>query len=189
MAPTISTTRLVLRGWQVDDAAAALQIYGQQDVARWLSPAMDRIADVETMRKLLQQWIDEDDSAVPPAGRWALQDARDGRVIGGVILLPLPPGDDDLEIGWQLRPDVWGQGFATEATHGVAGWAFTQEIDEVFAVVRPGNARAAATARRNGMSWVGETDKYYGLTLQVYRLRPADLRATQLEDTSGIATG
>ena len=41
--------------------------------------------------------------------------------------------------------------------------------------MRPGNSRAAATARRNGMSWVGETDKYYGLTLQVYRLRPADL--------------
>ena len=74
-----------------------------------------------------------------------------------------------------MLPDVWGQGYATEATHGVAGWAFTQEIDEVFAVVRPGNARAAATARRNGMTWVGETDKYYGLTLQVYRLRPADL--------------
>jgi RimJ/RimL family protein N-acetyltransferase len=175
MAPTISTARLVLRSWHIDDAAAALQIYGQQDVARWLSPAMDRVADVESMRELLQHWIDEDSTAVPPSGRWAL--------------LPLPPGDDDLEIGWQLRPDVWGQGFATEATHGVAGWAFTQEIDEVFAVVRPGNARAAATARRNGMSWVGETDKYYGLTLQVYRLRPADLRATQLEKTTGTATG
>jgi RimJ/RimL family protein N-acetyltransferase len=189
MAPTISTARLVLRGWQVDDAAAALEIYGQQDVARWLSPAMDRVVDVESMGRLLQQWIDEDSAAVPPAGRWAMQDSRDGRVIGGVILLPLPPGDNDLEIGWQLRPDVWGHGYATEATHGVAGWAFTQEIDEVFAVVRPGNARAAATARRNGMSWVGETDKYYGLTLQVYRLRPADLQATQLEDTSEIATG
>ena len=90
-----------------------------------------------------------------PAGRWAMQDAADGSVIGGVILLPLPPGDNDLEIGWQLRPDVWGQGYATEATHGVAGWAFTQDIDEIFAVVRPGNARAAATAQaqRNVVGW------------------------------------
>lgn len=189
MAPTISTARLVLRGWQPEDAAAALEIYGQQDVARWLSPAMDRVSDVDSMGRLLQQWIDEDSSAVPPAGRWAMQHGRDGRVIGGVILLPLPPGDNDLEIGWQLRPDFWGQGYATEATHGVAGWAFTQEIDEIFAVVRPGNTRAAATARRNGMSWVGETDKYYRLTLQVYRLRPADLRATQREGANGIATG
>jgi hypothetical protein len=45
----------------------------------------------------------------------------------------------------------------------------------VFAVVRPGNKRGVATARRVGMEWVGETDKYYGLTLQVYRLIAADL--------------
>jgi hypothetical protein len=41
--------------------------------------------------------------------------------------------------------------------------------------VRPGNKRAAATIRRAGMDWVGETDKYFGLTLQVYRLRAGDL--------------
>jgi hypothetical protein len=29
--------------------------------------------------------------------------------------------------------------------------------------------------RRLGMEWVGETDKYHSLRLQVYRLRPADL--------------
>ena len=33
------------------------------------------------------------------------------------------------------------------------------------AVVRPGNTRAAATVRRNGMEWVGETGKYFGLPL------------------------
>lgn len=186
MAPTLSTPRLLLREWQVDDAPAALEIYGHRDVARWLSPAMDQVSDVAAMRVLLQHWISEDHRAVPPAGRWAMTDIRDGRVIGGVILLPLPPGQSDLEIGWQLLPEVWGHGYATEATHGVAGWAFTQEIDEVFAVVRPGNARAAATARRNGMTWVGETDKYFGLTLQVYRLRPADLdRSSQVDEQSG----
>jgi RimJ/RimL family protein N-acetyltransferase len=169
------TPRLMLRGWQIDDAAAALEIYGSTDVARWLSPAMDRVADLDAMRAVLERWIDEDTRAVPPAGRWAIQRQSDGRIVGGVVLLPLPPRGDDLEIGWQLIPEMWGKGYATETTHGVAGWAFTQEFDELFAVVRPGNTRAAAVARRNGMEWVGETDKYFGLTLQVYRLRPADL--------------
>jgi hypothetical protein len=44
-------------------------------------------------------------------------------------------------------------------------------------VSRPINSRAEATARRIGMEWVGETDKYYGLRLQVFRLRPGDLDA------------
>ena len=53
--------------------------------------------------------------------------------------------------------------------------AFANGVSEVFAVVRLGNTRGVATARRVGMEWVGETDKYYGLTLQIYRLTAPDL--------------
>jgi RimJ/RimL family protein N-acetyltransferase len=59
----------------------------------------------------------------------------------------------------------------------MARWAFTQGIDQVIALVRPANTRAAATVRRIGMEWVGETEKYHHLRLQEYRLTPADLAA------------
>ena len=186
MATPLTTPRLLLRGWQSDDAPNALEIYRHPDVAQWLSPAMDPVHDLAGMRLLLQQWITEDSLSEPPAGRWAIRRHIDGRVIGGAFLLPLPPGRQDLQIGWQLHPDVWGRGYATETTHALAGSAFTQDVDEVFAVVRPGNIRAEATAHRNGMGWVGITDKYFQMTLIVYRLRPADLdRTTQQNQLPG----
>jgi len=171
----LTTPRLTLRGWQVDDADEAVSIFGRSEVTRWLSPAMDVVPDPAAMRLLLQQWIAEDARTVPPTGRWAIERTGDGRVIGGLVVLPLPPGNDDLEIGWQLHPDAWGNGYATEATRAVAEWAFRQSVSELFIVARLGNDRAVATARRVGMTWVGETDKYWGLTLQAFRLRPADL--------------
>jgi RimJ/RimL family protein N-acetyltransferase len=175
VAGELITERLTLRPWRLDDVDAALGIYGDTGVARWLSPAMDNVLDLAAMRLLLQQWIAEDARLVPPAGRWAVERRDDGRVIGGAVLLPLPPGDEDLEMGWQLHHDEWGQGYATEAGRALGRWAFDQGFDEVLAVARPANTRAAATARRIGMEWVGETDKYYDLHLQVFRLRPADL--------------
>jgi RimJ/RimL family protein N-acetyltransferase len=57
----------------------------------------------------------------------------------------------------------------------LARWAFGQGIEQVIAVVRPANTRAIATVRRVGMEWVGETEKYHNLRLQVFRLRPGDL--------------
>jgi hypothetical protein len=40
------------------------------------------------------------------------------------------------------------------------------------------------------MEWVGETDKYFGLTLQVYRLRPADLdRSVEQNQLPGARAG
>ena len=174
MTGTLTTERLALRTWQVTDAPAALEIYSHPEVARWLSPAMDRVGDLATMRVLLQQWIAEDARLAAPAGRWAIERVRDHRLIGGGILLPLPPGDEDIEIGWQLDPTVWGRGYADEAMFALASWAFRHDVDELFAVVRPENTNTAATVRQNGMHWVGETKKYFGLDLQVFRLRAAD---------------
>ncbi|MEV0716390.1 GNAT family N-acetyltransferase [Asanoa sp. NPDC050611] len=175
MAGELKTERLTLRPWRVDDAEAALPIYSASNVARWLSPAMDDVPDIDAMRLVLQQWIAEDARLPEPAGRWAVERSDDGRLIGGAVLLPLPPRGEDLEMGWQLHPEVWGQGYAAEAGRAVARWAFDQGWDEVLAVARPANARAQATARRIGMEWVGETEKYYDLRLQVFRIRPADL--------------
>ncbi|MFJ7017981.1 GNAT family N-acetyltransferase [Streptomyces sp. NPDC101117] len=180
----IRTDRLVLRPWSVDDAANAVTVYGHGEVARWLAPAMSAVDDETAMTAVLKQWIDECSALEPPAGRWAVELADGGELIGGASVLPLPPDGVDLEIGWQLAPAHWGQGLATEAGHAVAHYTFTQGVDEVFAVVRPRNTRGAATARRVGMEWVGETQKYYGLTLQVYRLRRGDLDLPEIP-TSG----
>ena len=174
MHPLVTTTRLTLRDWSTDDAPAALAIYGSAEVARWLTPALDRIPDVDEMRSMLQRWQQEQPDLVPPQGRWAIQ-RNDGAVIGGVGIRLLPPVNEDLELSWQLNPDEWGKGYATEAARALITWAFTQDIDELFAVARPSNSRAIATVKKLGMQWVGETTKYYGLNLQVYRIRPNDL--------------
>lgn len=173
MARQLVTDRLVLRPWQIDDAPAALRSYGDEQIARWLSPTMDQVTDVGGMRLVLQQWIAEDSRMLTPAGRWAIE-LRSGGLVGGVTLLPLPP-DDEYEMGWQLERTQWGNGYATEAGTAVARWAFGQGLEQVIALVRPTNARAAATVRRLGMEWVGDTEKYHQLRLQEYRLRPADL--------------
>ena len=176
MADRLVTERLVLRGWESRDAEAALGAYGDAEVARWLTPAMDKVGDLAAMRLLLQQWVAEDAQMITPAGRWAVELRDTGQVVGGATLLPLPP-DEEFEIGWQLQPQEWGHGYASEAGLALARWAFDQGIEQVVALVRPTNTRAVATVRRIGMEWVGETEKYHGLRLQEFRLRPGDLTA------------
>jgi RimJ/RimL family protein N-acetyltransferase len=172
----LTTERLVIRPWTVDDAEAALAIYGAGEVTRWLTPAMGQVDDLSAMRSVLEAWAADQPNMPAPRGRWAVENLRSGRVVGGLAIRLLPPYDEDLELSWQLRPEDWGNGYAAEAARALAEWAFTQDIDELFAVARPNNTRAIATARRVGMEWVGETTKYYDLRLQVFRVRPSDLQ-------------
>lgn len=171
----ISTSRLRLEPWSLDDAQAALAVYGTDEVAHWLAPAMRRVTDEAAMQEVLRRWGADCESLVAPTGRWKVVNSETGETVGGAALLPLPPDDIDCEIGVQLAPGYWGLGMASEAGHALAHYAFEAGTDEIFAVARPTNRRAASTARRMGMEWVGETGKYYDLRLDVYRLRKADL--------------
>jgi RimJ/RimL family protein N-acetyltransferase len=173
---SLTTKRLRVRHWTVDDAEAALATYGVAEVTGWLTPETDRIGDRQAMRSVLQAWVEAQANLQPPRGRWAIERLADGAVVGGLAIRLLPPRLVDLEISFQLRPEEWGNGYAVEAAGALIRWAFTQDIGELYAVAIPGNTRAIATCERLGMQWVGETNKYYDRrTLQVHRIRPGDL--------------
>ena len=173
----LRTQRLGLSPWVAADAPEALAIFGREEVARWLIPAVQPIRDEAEMRAAFEQWAKEDAEADPPVGRWAVRRAEDDVAVGSITLRRMPPFQEDLELAWQFAPDHWGKGYATEAARAVAAWAFEVSAHELFAVMRPANERSEKLARRLGMQWVGETDKYYDLRLQVFRLRPPDLAA------------
>src|SRR5215213_11800622 len=180
----LSTPRLDLAPWRAEDARAALAIYGNEEVSRWLTPAVEPLRDEGAMRAAIDRWNEFDREEMPPAGHWAVRRRVDSQLVGSVTLRRLPPGDEDLELAWQFAPEYWGNGYATEAAHAVARWGFERSAHELFAVSRPGNERARRLAQRLGMSWVGETDKYYGLQLQVFRVRPPELVAPQIDSAA-----
>lgn len=179
MAELLRTDRLLVRNWSVADAEAALKIYGHDNVIRWLHD-FDHIPDAAAMHAVLRCWIAQQREMAPGTGRWALVLLEEGTLVGGISLLAMPVPEADVEIGCQLAPEYWGRGYITEAAWALAHWAFQHSLVELFALVASDNVRAAATARRIGMEWVGETDKYRGEFLTVFRLRPDDLiRARQ----------
>lgn len=125
---------------------------------------------------MIDRWRAEMQRPGEPVTHLAVSARTDHVVIGGVAIRDLQTGDGDYEVAWQLVPSAWGRGYAVEAARALAGAAFhSSAVDELLALVRPANRRGAATARRLGMEWVGETEKFHQLRLQVYRLRRADL--------------
>lgn len=99
-------------------------------------------------------------------------------VVGTVILLKLPDGNGEFEVGWHLHPENWGQGYATEAARGAIELAFDRGLEEVLAVVRPDNVASIAVCRRLGMEELGRTDRYYATELELFRLAAKDRRPT-----------
>jgi RimJ/RimL family protein N-acetyltransferase len=177
VAGTFCTERLVARPWSAaQDSDAVFEIYRSPEVTEYLSSIAEPLRSPEDATEHIESWSVPDDD--PAYGIWAVQ-PRDGeQPIGTVFVRPLPPAYADVEIGWHLATEHWGNGYATEIGRAAAVHAFSHGISEVYAVIQPGNTRSAAVAQRLGMQYVGRTEKYLHLELEVYRLRPGDLRPT-----------
>jgi RimJ/RimL family protein N-acetyltransferase len=160
------TDRLLVRQWTTDDHARAFDIYSRWEVAQWLGSTPRALAEPEEARRFVERCRAR--STDPRFGVWAVERRDTGTVAGSVLLLPLPEGEGEVEIGWHLHPDSWGHGFATEAARAVLAKGFEDGLDEIRAVVRPGNRPSAAVCLRLGMTPLGPTTRWYGVEMEEF---------------------
>jgi RimJ/RimL family protein N-acetyltransferase len=89
-------------------------------------------------------------------GLWAAIERATGEMLGFVGLChPLwwPAMIERVEVGWRLRREAWGAGYATEGARAALRAGFeTLGLEEIVSFVDRGNERSLAVARRLGMS-------------------------------------
>ena len=94
-----------------------------------------------------------------------------GEMIGDCgITLQQVDGELLPEIGYHVRRDVWGKGFATEAARACRDYGFRQlKTDLLISLVRPENIASCRVAEHNGMT-VWKERIHANLTHFVYRI-------------------
>lgn len=174
----LATDRLLLRAWHHEDADRVLAIYGLMEVVRWLGDGEPVLmTDLEQAHRTIDRWADR--SLGPLLGSWAVEIRSTGVVAGTVLLAALPGDDGEVEIAWQLHPDSWGNGYATEAASALLDHGFGGGLDEIFALTHLGNTRSQAVCRRLGMHHLGREQHWYDVPMEVFSLKRASRRVEE----------
>ena len=123
-------------------------------------------ADPEVMRYFLAPLTREESDALVERvssaigekgwGLWACERREDRRLIGFVGLWQVPDGllgGAEIEVGWRLARQYWGNGYATEAGAESLRFGF-EELDEeeIIAFTALPNTPSRAVMERLGMS-------------------------------------
>ena len=164
----IETERLRLRPIVPGDVEPLRAIYGHPDVERWIGPEM--AADLD--RSVGEQMALQEQRGF---SMFALEDRATGELLGDCGLQPLEMKGPEIEIGWNLAPQAWGRGLATEAARAVLARAFAEPswgLDAVIAVVDPGNTASQRVAERSGMRLIGERPAYEQPRMLLYAAYP-----------------
>jgi RimJ/RimL family protein N-acetyltransferase len=145
----IETQRLLIREWRDEDAEPFFRINSDAEVMRYIRPVPDRAeSDAGIARQRGFQ-------AEHGYCFWALERKGDGAFLGFCGLRPSVPATPiagEIEIGWRLGRDHWGQGFAYEAAAACLAWAFdTLRAPRVVSITVAANERSWRLMERLGM--------------------------------------
>jgi RimJ/RimL family protein N-acetyltransferase len=194
----LASERLLLGDWSEEDAEVLLALSRDPEVMRFFPGPASR-EHVEALVARQQEAL--------AAGRPGLYSVHTretepgGSRCIGFVGLQVPrfrapfmepfaaSGTPCVEIGWRLRRDAWGRGYATEAAREVLRHGFeTLGLEEIVSFTAVPNEPSQAVMRRLGMRQdpTGDFDHPSlepGHLLQrhvLYRLRAAEWRAGQV---------
>jgi RimJ/RimL family protein N-acetyltransferase len=109
----LRTPRLVLRRWRPEDLGALAAMDADPVVMEYFPSPMSR-DESEAMMRRMEAGFEE-----RGFGLWAVEPLAPGEGVAGYCGLSVPrveaPFTPCVEVGWRLRREPWGKGYATEA--------------------------------------------------------------------------
>ena len=153
----VETTRLVLVPWSDDYLDEFARICADPEVMRFISRGRPLSReDVEALtRRTLVAWDEHG------FGPWAAIEKASGRWVGriGLNLLQEWPGPDRWEVGYELGPEFWGRGLATEGAQRAIqfGWERTP-LERIISVTVPEHAASRRVMEKCGLTFQEKTN-------------------------------
>jgi len=151
------TARLRLRGWEPGDREEFRRHLNTPAVMRWLGGVQDETTSTAAFDRIDQYQRDFGHTF------WIVERRADAALLGFCGLKRVnsagTPILGDVEIGWRLREDAWGQGFAKEGAIASLDLAFGRfGAPHVVALTVPGNSGSIGLMTRLGMAYRPDLD-------------------------------
>jgi ribosomal-protein-alanine N-acetyltransferase len=146
--PVLQTVRLSLRECEPEDLDALATILSDPVTMRYYPVSFDIAA--------VSDWIQRNRAryANDGYGLWAMILNSTGELIGDCGLSRQSvDGVDEIEIGYHVRRDLWGRGYATEAARACRDYGFANlAVERLISLIRPENLASRRVAEKNGMT-------------------------------------
>lgn len=178
--PRLETDRLVLRGFNLNDAGRVQTLAGDRDIAATTSRIPHPYPDGEAER-----WIvTHPKSFADGSGVSLAITRRDDGLLIGAIGLEIHLQHQRAEVGYWIGREYWGNGYATEALRAVLDYGFSLGLQRIWAehfahnpasgrVLQKAGMRHEGTLRHHMMKWGQPVD------CEVYGVLATDRGATE----------
>jgi len=144
----LETERLLLREFVAEDVDALAAVLSDPETMRYYPAVLDRAGVVAWIERNRRRYADDGH------GLWAMVLKSCGEVIGDCGLTrQTVDGVDEIEIGYHVRRDLWGRGYAPEAARACRDYGFSRlGAERLISLIRPENIPSRRVAEKNGLT-------------------------------------
>lgn len=151
---TLQTDRLILRPPVLDDFEDLARMGADPEVMRFLTAdgqPLARFGSWQSFASIAGHW------SLRGYGMFMVRERATGAFVGRIGPW-WPEGWPGFEIGWTIRREMWGRGYASEAARACLTFAFdVLERPHVCSLIAPENVRSIRVAERIGERLESET--------------------------------
>ena len=150
----LTTERLIMRRFEESDVDNLVELDGDPEVMRYLTggrPTPRETVRDEILPRLLAAY-----ERPGGYGQWAAQERTTDAFLGWFALTREDPAPaDEAELGYRLRRDAWGKGYATEGSRALIHTAFTElGTRRIWAQTMAVNTASRRVMERSGLRFV-----------------------------------
>lgn len=171
----IETERLYLREMTEDDFPALYAVLGDSDIMQHYPYTFDESRVWGWILNNIERY------QIFGFGLWAVVLKETDEMIGDCgLTMQNIHGMIKPEIGYHIAKAHQRQGYAKDAARAVRDWAFRNTpFNVLYSYMKTSNLASAATARSNGMSFVGEFTDREGELSSIYRIKRCEWKNLQ----------
>ncbi len=164
----LESERLYLRKMIREDFPLFFHLETDPTVMRYIGPARTEEAARARMEKSFVQYENTNDF-----GKWMAVEKASDKAIGWFVLTPLD-GTEQIEIGYRLKEEFWGKGYATEMSRVILEYGFNiVGLDRIVGVTHLENEASGNVLKKIGLQYIGQ-EHYYNTDVHFYELRKED---------------
>jgi [ribosomal protein S5]-alanine N-acetyltransferase len=144
----MKTERLIIKNYEHENLNDFIKLFTDESVMKFVDNGVLTITEANRMwKKLFDEFYAKNLKTI--YGVFAKEDFR---YIGQCWIRPRVTKKEDWEIGYVLKKDEWGKGFATEVSKTLIKFGFNNlKLSAVFATIDVENARSIHVAEKSGM--------------------------------------
>lgn len=149
--PTLCSARLRLRPMDETDLPDL--------AALWADPRVMEHLSFGAIDAKESAWLQQLLTSLPTRSggvRWVLRTRDGGDLVGTAGFHAVDAYNARMEVGYELAPAFWRQGYASEALVTMLSWAWQNTgVHRIEALVTPGNAASTRLLERHGFGFEG----------------------------------